>query len=388
MFNKDERSEAIARLENRFGLTTENAATLYERNQRVEAIRQEAEQLLGHSLPPKFSNGLIEAFYKYAPALVVSMWKAELDKEATPENCTVLLQIETIAHDLRDDTKWFSLVVRQGDDRVIQLLQVKLSPSVGVAQFAGQFEAHFGTDKAIEELRDGKSRALSSFKKAIFEGVMECPSESHLEVVGPGADRWTYTAQRNLKMNLHLGLQEEGGAGWLPKVKADHQRLFAEEDPEDRPQNPSTAILLQRRKVFEEWGALVCQEASAQGIVDALECGLSMSDLLNPQKLYDQLCSAGREQESESKKLVALAYLRQVNPPCKGVAGWIDERIEEERLRVVRRASHFQMVCELDQDPTRKYESRQRLIFSQYVYNALCEHADVLKQELSAGDSV
>jgi hypothetical protein len=109
MFNKDERSEAIARLENRFGLTTENAATLYERNQRVEAIRQEAEQLLGHSLPPKFSNGLIEAFYKYAPALVVSMWKAELDREATLENCTVLLQIETIAHDLRDDAKWFSL---------------------------------------------------------------------------------------------------------------------------------------------------------------------------------------------------------------------------------------------------------------------------------------
>jgi hypothetical protein len=189
-------------------------------------------------------------------------------------------------------------------------------------------------------------------------------------------------------MNLHLGLQEEGGAGWLPKVKAEHQRLLAEDDPEDRPRNPSTAILLQRRKVFEEWAALACQEASAQGIVDALECGLSMSDLLNPQKLYDQVCSAGREQESESKKLVALAYLRQVNPPSKGVAGWIDALIEDERLRVVRRASHLEMTCKLDLDTTRKYESRQRFIFSQYVYSALCEHADVLKQELSAGDSV
>jgi len=386
MFKKDDSREEISRLESRFGLTTENATILHERGQRVAQLRQEAEQLLGHALPSAFSDGLIEAFYNHAPEIAVSMWKVQLDTQATLENCTVLLELEVSAYDLRDDTKWFAIDVRQ-DYRILQQLEVKLSPSVALAGFAREFEQFLSSNAMRDALEQKIPTALDAFQDAIFESVMEQPSENLLEVVGPGAGDWTFYPQTNLKISLLVGLKEEGGGGWLPKVKADREKLLAVEDREDTGVEPTIQELLKRQISLEEWGARLDQAVTASKIVDALERGLSMRDLFDPVTLCHQFYKERKENEPDSQKLVALAYLRQLYPPSEGVSDWIDEQIKDAERRVERRTAHFTKPATIRLPRDDKIELMQRLIYSRYVLNALIEHADVLKQELSAGSN-
>jgi|GEM_PF-5975253 len=386
MFKKDDSREEISRLESRFGLTTENATILHERGQRVAQLRQEAEQLLGHALPSAFSDGLIEAFYNHAPEIAVSMWKVQLDTQATLENCTVLLELEVPAYDLRDDTKWFAIDVRQ-DYRILQQLEVKLSPSVALAGFAREFEQFLSSNAMRDALEQKIPTALDAFQDAIFESVMEQPSENLLEVVGPGAGDWTFYPQTNLKISLLVGLKEEGGGGWLPKVKADREKLLAVEDREDTGVEPTIQELLKRQISLEEWGARLDQAVTASKIVDALERGLSMRDLFDPVTLCHQFYKERKENEPDSQKLVALAYLRQLYPPSEGVSDWIDEQIKDAERRVERRTAHFTKPATIRLPRDDKIELMQRLIYSRYVLNALIEHADVLKQELSAGSN-
>ncbi len=122
-------------------LSLEQASQLYDRQSRVDQVREDAEKILGKKLPPLFSSKFIEEFCGLVPEIGVFTIKFQLDTRSTLQNCTFLtdLMVKRDGH----PESWFCVEVfgvenlDQGEP--LCELRSEGSPAETLASFVSQF---------------------------------------------------------------------------------------------------------------------------------------------------------------------------------------------------------------------------------------------------------